>query len=310
MFKRILVPLDTSEMAEIALPYAEEMAVKNGSEVILMHVRTSADTQTNPEHKIYLDRTGAAVEERIKKSPNFPPGEKVKIVPIISGKPSILANPPEEILEYAEKESVNLIIIATHGRTGLGRWTMGSTANKVARSASCPILLIRAGAAKQENPHFGKILVTLDGSKPSEAVIPYIEYLATRLKSDVILFNAVEPPYHIVTFTDGSGYYGSAGIIKVPYTTEEMKPLVEVAEKYIRDINDKLASKGIKTSYQIKIGSAAEEIMNIEDRLRPDLVVMSTHGHSGFGRWEHGSITDKVLHAGHTPLLLIRPHQT
>ena len=154
-----------------------------------------------------------------------------------------------------------------------------------------------------------KILVTLDGSKPSEAVLPYIEALASRLKSRVILLNVVEQLYNVYPYTEGLGYYGSAGVVRVPNTEEEMQPAKDVAEKYMKDVNDKLSSKGVKTSYEIRIGSPAEEIIKAEEEMKPDMVAMSTHGHSGFGRFEHGSIADKVLHAGTTPLLLVKPHK-
>ena len=67
--------------------------------------------------------------------------------------------------------------------------------------------------------------------------------------------------------------------------------------------------KGIQTSYEVRTGSPGEEIIKVEGEMRPDMVAMSTHGHSGFGRWDHGSIADKVIHAGNTPLLLVRPRQ-
>jgi len=223
--------------------------------------------------------------------------------------PGIIANPAAEILDFAEKEKVDLIIMATHGRTGISRWALGSTANKVARASVCPLLLIRAGAKKPGKAGLGKMLVTLDGSKPGEAVLPYIEALASGLKSQVSLLYVVEPLYHVYPYAEGLGYYGTAGVVRVPYTEEEMKPTREVAEKYINDVNEKLSTKGVRTNYAVRMGSPGEEIIKVEGEMRPDLVVMSTHGHSGFGRWEQGSVTYKVLHAGSTPLLLVRPKQ-
>jgi nucleotide-binding universal stress UspA family protein len=88
-----------------------------------------------------------------------------------------------------------------------------------------------------------------------------------------------------------------------------MKPWKEVGEKYIKSVNDKLTVEGIKASYEVRVGSAGEEIIEAEAKMHPDVVAMSTHGHSGFGRFDHGSVTDKVLHAGSTPLLLVRPKQ-
>ena len=309
MYKKVLVPLDTSELSEMALPYAEELAVKLGSELVLLHVGTLADGPDTADHKIYLNKITAATEATIKKSRSLPPGATVKVTSALLGSPSLITNPPEEIIDYADKENVSLIVMATHGRTGISRWALGSTANKVARAAKCSILLIRCAAKPTGKASLEKLLVTLDGSKPSEAVLPYIEALAPRLKSRVTLLNVVELLYHIYPFAEGMGYYGAAGVVRVPYSEEEMKPARDVAEKYMKDVNDKLASKGVKTSYEIRIGPPAEEIIKAEEETKPDMVVMSTHGHSGFGRFEHGSVADKVLHAGTAPLLLVRPHK-
>ncbi len=310
MYNRILVPLDTSKLSEIALPYAEELAPKLGSEVVLLHVRTSADAPEKTDHKTYMDKIADEVERNIKSSAAFKKGEQIKVKAELYGPPTLITNPAAEILDFAEKEKISLIIMATHGRTGVSRWALGSTANKVARASRCSILLIRAGAVVPRKVSLDKILVPLDGSKPSEAVLPYIEALASRLKSRVSLLNVVEPLYHVYPYSEGVGYYGSAGVIQVPYTEEEMKPAKAVAEKYLIDINDKLSAKGVKTGYLMRTGSPGEEIIKAEEEMRPDMVAMSTHGHSGFGRWDHGSVADKVLHAGTTPLLLVRPHQT
>jgi nucleotide-binding universal stress UspA family protein len=310
MFKRLLVPLDASELAEIALPYAEELAIHLGSEVILIHVRTPADVPENLDHRVYISKMAATTEQNVKKSPALPPGEKVKVASAMVGSLGSLTHPAEEILDYAEKENISLIVMATHGRTGISRWALGSVANKIARASKCPVLLIRASSNVLESVHLDKILVPLDGSKQSEAVLPYIENLASKLKTKISLLNIVEPPYHYYPSSAGLGYYGGEGILRVPYTEEELKPLKVAAEKYIKSISEKLIAKGIKTSYQVKVGSAGEEIIKAEGEIHPDIVAMSTHGHSGFGRWEHGSIADKVLHAGNTPILLVRPRQS
>jgi nucleotide-binding universal stress UspA family protein len=307
LYRRILVPLDGSELAEIALPYAQEMAIHLGSEVILINVRAPAENPNKPEHRVYISKMVAATEQNIKKSPALPPGEKVKVESAIIGSTGLLIHPAEEIVDYAEKENISLIVMATHGRTGIRRWTLGSTANKVARASKCPVLLIRANTAVPESVHLDKILVPLDGSKPSEVVLPYIENLAAKLKTKVSLLNVIEHAYHIYPYAEVPGYYGSTGIIQVPYTEEEVKPLKEMAEKYVKSVSDKLITGGIETSYEVRVGSAGEEIIKAEEEMHPDMVAMSTYGHSGFGRWDHGSVADKVLHAGNTPLLLVRP---
>jgi nucleotide-binding universal stress UspA family protein len=307
MFKRLLVPLDGSPLAELALPYAEELAIHFGSEVILVNVRAPAEDPEEPEHRVYLSKIAATVEQNIKKTPELPAGEKVKVTSTIIGTPGLLTHAAEEIVAYTERENISLIVMATHGRTGIGRWTLGSTANKVARASKCPVLLVRARTGVPGSIHLGKILLPLDGSKQSEAALPYVEALASKIKSQISLLNVVEPLFHINTFPEGTGYYGYVGIVRVPYTEEEMKPSREVAEKYLKNMNDKLASTGLNAGYEVRAGPAGEEIIKAEKETGADIVVMSTHGHSGFGHWDHGSVADKVLHAGSIPLLLVRP---
>jgi nucleotide-binding universal stress UspA family protein len=306
LYKRLLVPLDGSKLAEIALPYAEEVARHFRSEVVLVNVRGASEDPDKPEYRVYISKMAAETEQNIKKSSDIPHGERVKVASAIIGSPG-LSHPAEEIVDYAAKENISLIVMATHGRTGIRRWALGSTANKVARAFNCPVLLIRANTNAPKSIHLDKILVPLDGSKESEAVLPYIENLAPKVKSKVNLLNVVEPPYHIYPYAEGPGYYSGSGIVRVPYTEEEIKPLKLVAEKYVKEVSDKLAAAGIKTSYEVRTGSPGEQIIKAEEEFHPDLVALSTHGHSGFGRWDHGSVADKVLHAGKTPLLLVRP---
>jgi nucleotide-binding universal stress UspA family protein len=128
-----------------------------------------------------------------------------------------------------------------------------------------------------------------------------------RLNAKVTLLNVVETLYHIYPSVEPLGYYGGGGIIRIPYTEEEMKPAMTTGEEYIKSVNEKLISAGITSSYEVRVGAAGEEILEAEKETGADMVVMSTYGHSGFGRSDHGSIADKVLHMGSTPLLLIRP---
>jgi nucleotide-binding universal stress UspA family protein len=308
MYKRILVPLDGSELAELALPYAEELAEKLDSEVILLNVRSSGEDPANPELRTYLSKTVAIVEQNMKKSGEAVPGQKIKVASAIIGSSGLITHAAEEIVDYVEKEKISLITMATHGRTGIKRWALGSTADKVVRAAKCPILLVRAHISVPRKIKIDKLLVPLDGSRLSETVLPHIESLAAKLKSKVILLHVVVPPYHFYPVAEMAGYYSGSAIIRVPYSDKELEPLKEGAKEYLRGISDKITQMGIPASYQTWVGPAADEIIELADEMGVDLVAMSTCGESGFTRWEHGSIATKVLHAGNKPLLLIREH--
>ena len=309
MFEKILVPLDGSELAEKALPYAEELAVKLGSEVTLVTIGTQAENVQHPENRVYLSKKAADMEQNFKKSSAAARAKKAKVTSDIVSSSGLVARPAEEIVEYADKKDINMIIMATHGRTGITRWVMGDTANKVASSFKCPLLLIRAKADVPQKIQLKKILVPLDGSKASETVLTFIEILASRLKPAINLLHIVEMQFHVYAYPEAAGY-GAPGIVRVPYNKEEMKPFREAGEKYIKGISDKLKEKGIESTTEVRVGSPGDEIIEMEQEQHPDIVVMSTHGHSGFGRFDHGSITDKVLHGGKTPLLLVRPQKS
>ena len=296
MYKRILVPLDGSELAEVALPYAEELAGRLGSEVTLIHVYESAEAEYQQMHQAYVEKMVEATKEGAER---FLAKSKVKRVRV---KPALLVgNPAEQIVDYADEGNADLIIIATHGRSGITRWLLGSVADKVLRATKRPVALIRADGVRREASGKGtmdKVLVPLDGSKESEAVIPYVEELASKLDGEVVLLHVTAPAYPV--------YIIPADPVPVAFSEEEMEQVRSKAQGYLEEVGSTLIAKGIKTKSEVRFGSAAEEIIRIADEIDADLVAMSTHGRSGISRWAFGSTADRVLQAGSTPVLLVR----
>ena len=138
MYEKILVPLDGSELAELALPYAEELSVKLGSEIILLSVSESDEVRDYHEHEVYLEQAVEATKHGAKRYLKMPEGI-IKVRSAISA-----GHAAEEIVDYADKHDISLIIMATHGRSGINRWALGSIAEKVVRAGNTPVLLVRA----------------------------------------------------------------------------------------------------------------------------------------------------------------------
>ena len=296
MYEKILVPLDGSQLAEVALPYAEELAGRLDSEIILIYVSESTENPNYYMYQLYIQQIVEATKHAAEKYHGKPEGKSIKVESAI-----LVGHPAEEIVDYADKEDIGLIVIATHGRSGIKRWALGSVADKVMRSATQPVALIRAKGARpdvREKGVLNKALVSLDGSKESEAVIPYIEELASKLEAEIILLHVLERAQHIRS--------GSVEDTLIPYTEEEMRPLKANAVGYLEKVGNLLKDKGITTSFEVRIGTPTEEIVNLADENSVDLVAIATHGRSGIGRWAFGSVTDRVLHAGNTPLLMVR----
>ncbi len=295
MYEKILVPLDGSELAQVALPYAEELAGRLGSEIILVFVSELAEDPNRHMHQFYLEKMveseQCAIERYFKKSE----GRAIQVRSAI-----LVGNPAEKIVEYAEKEGISLIVLATHGRCGITRWALGSVANKVVRATKRPVALIRARGARPDVREKGilhKAVVPLDGSKVGEAAVSYIEELAARLKAELILLQVLALGYNTIT-AEGYEY--------VVYSEKQMASDRAFARAYLDGIGARLKGKGIVTGSEVRFGSAAEEIIKLADEIHADVVVMSTHGRSGVGRFVFGSVAERVLCEGNTPLLLIR----
>lgn len=296
MFKRILVPLDGSELAEVALPYAEELAGKLGSEIILIQATETDKGKLDQMAESYLQRMVNTTAQNAMKHVSKLGTHEIKV-----RSKAVVGDAAEAMLDFAEKESIDLIIMATHGRTGIRRWALGSVAAKMVTASNCPMVLIRAKGARPDVREHGavrKTLVPLDGSQTSESIIPYIKELASKLKSEVVLFQAIQPFYNVVVTVEGAIY--------VPYTPEEMKSMVTTAEGYLNKVAEPLKGQGITAGCKVGIGDPAKAIIDFADEVHADIVAMSTHGRSGIDRWAFGSVADKVLHAGNTPILLVR----
>ncbi len=296
MYRRILVPLDGSELAEVALPYAEELAGRLGSEITLVHVYETAEAQYERMHQAYIQKMVEATKQGAE---SFLAESKAKRVNV---KPALLVgHAAEEIVDYADKENADLIIIATHGRSGIRRWVLGSVAAKVLRAAKRPVALIRAEGTRRDGGEKGmikKALVPLDGSKESEAVVPYVAELASRLEAEVVLLHVMAPTYFVYSIPGET--------VQMPFAPEDMERFKAEAEHYLETVIAALKHRGINARAEVAVGAAAEEIIRLADEAQADIVAMSTHGRSGISRWAFGSTADRVLHAGNTPLLLVR----
>ncbi|MFC2066930.1 universal stress protein [Chloroflexota bacterium] len=281
MYEKIVVPLDGSKLAEVALPYAEELAAKIGSEIVLLSVLESTEESEYQKHQIYTDKVVKVTKLHAKKYLEES-GEKI----IDVGTATRIGNPAEGIVEYVIKgqDSLNckLIVMATHGRSGIGRWAVGSVADKLVRATiKQPMMLIRAKGIRpdiRQKRILKKALVPLDGSTRSEGVIPYICEIASRLEMELTFLQIVSDANH--TYSD--------------------------AEAYLQSVCNKLEDEGIPAKYRVGVGAAADKIIDFADELAIDLVAMSTRGRNSANLWPLGGVAQKVLLAGNTPLMLVK----
>jgi nucleotide-binding universal stress UspA family protein len=291
MYERILVSLDGSSLAEQALPYAEELARLFNSEITLVCVCEPAQGEYRHMHQLYLDKTVQLLKSRLKEKN-----------PRATAKPVILdGDPATTITDYASQNNIGLIIMASHGRSGIVPWALGSTASKLLHRINIPVLLIRAREANakltKKEDIFNRILIPLDGSEAGKAALPHAAALADKLATELILFQAVAPGQHVHTV---------GGLTYVPFTEQLLDSMKADAEQYLQKVAEELAGTKANIRHEVRIGDPSQEIIKFANEASISLVAISTHGHSAIREWFSGSATYKVLHGGNTPVLLVR----
>ena len=207
-------------------------------------------------------------------------------------------DPVAAITEYAAENDIELIAMSTHGRSGIGRWVYGSNADKLLQSTTIPMLLVRprsGDASEQGATPIDTLVVPLDGSSLAEDALAYAEALAGQMSLKLSLIRVVTTP--------GIAYPGVEAYI---YNPGAFSDLEKEAATYLQDKQAHLESQGLEVSCTVKAGYAANFIIDFAEDSESNLIVMSTHGRGGVGRWIMGSVADRVLRASYRPILLIR----
>ena len=298
MYTKILIPLDGSKTAEKVLPYARFLAGNLKLPVELLGVVDIVEmaTHISADRARYLD---TLIEDSVRNSEQylrgmagkFPTGTKCRVE---KGKAE------QVIIEAAAADKGTLITMATHGRSGMNRWLLGSVTEKVLRGGTNPMLLVRATEEGKTDSAatLKSIVVPLDGSELAEGVLPTIAELAKTLKLAVVLFRAYSVPT--------SAYAGGEGYYAVNYE-ELLTAMKEEAVDYLEKKTEAVKKLGIaNVSYVAKEGFAADEIISLSRKSPDNLIAMCTHGRSGVKRWMLGSVTETVVRHSADPVLVLR----
>lgn len=291
MYERIVVPLDGSELAELALEYVRGLAAGTGAQVILLH---ACRPEVERMHRVYLQHIEQVLRSRLEDA-----GSEGSTV----DSAVLLGHPAEEILTYAEKNKVSLIAMTTHGRSGVRRWALGSVADKVARHSAVPVWLVRSDmpeeTIRREWPE-RRILVLLDGSKRAERVLPYVAGHAKTTSAEVILLRVFGRPPLFAEYATGLQSNWAEHIEQ--FTASEL----EECNRYLAGPERRLKDAGVKVRSEALLGNAWDEIIDYIESDSFNLVALTSHGRSGIARWALGSVAERVLQGCPVPLLLVR----
>jgi nucleotide-binding universal stress UspA family protein len=299
MLRRILVGLDGSPLAETILDPVRALALRLGAEVVLLHVTHVPEMVRAAEPGPTLDEIVARERERAE---TYLEGaaRKVREAGLAVQTAVSAGEAAAEIVRYAERERIDLIALATHGRSGMQRWLYGSVADAVLHTTSTPLLLLRpTGAGAVLSPEPRRLVVPLDGSPLAEAVLPAAEELAGALAAPIVLLRVVElAPLAFGAEPFGSPYLDYQGIFDV---------LREDAERYLTKLAADLRGKGLTVETRASIGIPVETITAQAREQAGSLIVMSTHGRSGWRALMLGSVARRVVLLASGPVLVMRP---
>ncbi len=298
MFTKMLVPLDGSKTAEKVLPCTRALARRLEIPVELLGVIDVSEftTQLSSKKARSLDRLMAEREHNsrvyLEETARGFLGLNVKCT-VERG------NPEEAIIQHGTRDPNTLIAMATHGRSGVRRWLLGSIAEKVLRGGKNPLLLVRAKEPVKVDSEaaINSIIVPLDGSGLAESVLPVVIEWAKVLHLKVIPFRAYELP--------AAAYYGRETYLP---DYEGMKNQFRTrAGEYLEAKAKALAAEGLDTVASVLVeGEGADEIIAYTRKTPDALLAMCSHGRSGVRRWMLGSVTEKVVRHSSNPVLVVR----
>lgn len=290
MFKRILIPLDGSALAECVLPHALALSRIHPLQVHLLRVISPASPHLNPGDPFEWNFRKVEAETYLKNiSERFIKHGIETFVMIGEGKTA------EMIIEYAQNQRVDLILICSHGRSGLTGWNISSIVQKVLFRAHTSIMLIRAYQPVPAEPlHYERILLPLDGSQRAESVLQIAVEFARVWESELLIT-------HIITQPEMPR--------RRPLSHEELELADQIVECNRAEATQYLAN--LKERFDLPIETHIFVSENAASRLHRfvkeqdvNLVIFTAHGFSGEPLWPFGSIVTTFIIYGSTPLLV------
>jgi len=296
MFKHILTPMDGSTLSECALPHAVTLSQAFDAQVTLLRVvernRTSGVSRAiDPlRWQIRKAEADAYLEELANR---FQEAGLQAEAALLEG------HAAEHILTFARNHDVDLIVMSTHGQSGLSGWNVSSVVQKVILGMHIPVMIVRAymcATSEMKPLQYQRLMVPLDGSPRAECVLPLATTLARLHDCPLLLAHVVAKP---------------EVARRTPPTAEEMELVDQLTERnrqagaqYLEQLKSQLPSE-VETRLLIS-DNAAVTLHELVKQENIDLMLLSAHGYSGEARWPYGSIALNFIVYGTTPLLIMQ----
>lgn len=290
--RSLLVATDFSPGADRALAWAVHLAARYEAEVHVLHVSHHEAAVRSPSR---LDAGEEASPESVAETPMRRVLQRYREagVPLHTHIEQGTAVAPR-IARAAHAQHADLVVVGTHGRRGVRRLMLGSVAEEVVRTADRPVLVVPPEAHAPE-PELGRVLMPIDFSGFSLGALPWARGLSEAFEARLEL-------YHVIESYSLAEVYGLEAIL-VSGAHPSMKALAhEMAER----IQQELTAAHIDAAVHLDEGHAAASITQFARTYGADMIVMASHGRTGFQRFLLGSVTTRVLRTAPCPMLIVR----
>ena len=296
MFKRILVPLDGSALAESVLPFSCYLAEQFRATLILFHViEKAAPSEIHGQHHLREVNEARAYLDRIAQKYSSPEVTISQDVHEVQED-----GVAQTIRDHVRELQADLVVLCAHGHGGVRDLLFGSIAQQVIRQVSIPVLFIRPDYVKDSG---GKpithILLPLDGSKSHEAAIPVSAEIAKQCQAQMRLMTVIPTPETLPGKEAIAGrFYPNAKTLSLDVSAQQ-------AGNYLSAMATELAHQGIQVSKVVSRGDVLPKVMETIQSDGIDLVIMATHGQFRFDAHWEGSLTPRLLSKAPVPVLLV-----
>lgn len=296
MFNRILLPMDRSPLAESVLPHAVALARAFDARVTLVHVmeaprRANWRRAVDPlnwrirktEAESYLDELALRLKDAG-----------------VSAERQVLEGPAaDQIIDLSHREEVPLILLSSHGQSGLSGWNVSSIVQKIILRAHTSIMVIRAYQpvpAEITDFRYRRLLVPTDCSQRAEFILPVVTTLARLPETEVVLAHVVRRPEMPRQVPASSEDIDLAGQLVERNRTE--------AARYLDRLRSRLP---VEAETRVIVSDhVASTLHELVDEEKVDLVLLTAHGYSSLTRWPYGSVVNSFITYGTTPLLIVQ----
>lgn len=297
MFDKILVPLDRSALAECVLPHAVALAHCLDAQLLLLHVLSLSDRQDRQravdslewqlrraEAESYLQDVSARMQEV---------GVTCKLH-VADG------DAAEQIVEMAYSNRVGLVLIASHGHSGLSSWNVSSVVQKVIARAGTSLMIVRAdqpAIADIALLQYRRVLVPLDSSARAECVLPVATALARVPNTQILIAHVVQRP-QMPRRTPLSWEDSELADCLVNRNSAE-------AKQYLTMVRSQLPPAAVETRLLVS-NNVVSSLFEVADQEHIDLVLLSAHGYTGQMKLPYGSLVGSFIAYGSSPLFIFQ----